>query len=217
MGPLDELLQEAEISHGHLCPGQVIGVRMAVLGCTMLGIDEPRSKPWNKRLITFVEIDRCAIDAISMVTGCRLGKRTLKFNDYGIMAATFLRLDTNLAYRILSREDSRDKARLMFPDYAEPSEQQLRAYRMMPDDQLFSVERVYVDLRLWEMPGPPRRHARCSRCGQLIRDGREILEGGEVLCAPCTCRAYFKRSMIVPRIEEADMSCASVDDPTRPS
>ncbi len=93
---LDDYLREAEIAHGHLCAGQVLGVRLAMLGLKKLGIEDPRGKD-RKRLVTFVEIDRCATDAIAVVTGCRLGKRALKFRDWGKMAATFVDLASPLA------------------------------------------------------------------------------------------------------------------------
>ncbi len=93
---LDEYLVEAEQAHGHLCAGQVLGVRLAMLGIEKLGIEDPRGKD-RKRLVTFVEIDRCATDAISLVTGCRLGKRALKFRDWGKMAATFVDLTLPLS------------------------------------------------------------------------------------------------------------------------
>jgi formylmethanofuran dehydrogenase subunit E len=80
MRSLEDFIREAEIAHGHLCAGQILGVRLALLGLAKLGIDDPRGKD-RKRLVTFVEIDRCATDAIGVVTGCRLGKRALKFRD----------------------------------------------------------------------------------------------------------------------------------------
>src|SRR5487761_2300205 len=107
MQDMDELLKEAEIAHGHLCAGQVLGVRMAMLGCARLGIDDPRGKD-RKRLVTFVEIDRCATDAVALVTGCRLGKRALKFRDWGKVAATFVDLASHRAIRVAARETSRE-------------------------------------------------------------------------------------------------------------
>ncbi len=89
MKSLDEYLRDAEQAHGHLCAGQVLGVRLAMLGLQKLGIDDPHGKD-RKRLVTFVEIDRCATDAVAVVTGCRLGKRALKFRDWGKVAATFV-------------------------------------------------------------------------------------------------------------------------------
>src|SRR5579863_7868337 len=106
MESLDELLRDAEQAHGHLCAGQVLGVRMAMLGCRRLSIESPRGED-RKRLVTFIEIDRCATDAIGVVTGCRLGKRALKFRDWGKMAATFVDLPSGRALRVAARESSK--------------------------------------------------------------------------------------------------------------
>src|SRR6201985_3601572 len=114
MSRFEELLEEAKIAHGHLCAGQVLGVRLAMLGCARLAIEEPRGRD-RKRLVTFVEIDRCATDAIGVVTGCRLGKRALKFRDWGKMAATFVDLQSDRAIRISAKESSKALARQMYP------------------------------------------------------------------------------------------------------
>src|SRR3990172_12461386 len=108
MKPFDELLQEAVAFHGHLCPGQILGVRMAMVGCRALGVEEP--KAMGKGLVVFVEIDRCACDAIQVVSGCSLGKRTLKHLDYGKMAATFVNVSTEEAVRVVARADARGRA-----------------------------------------------------------------------------------------------------------
>src|SRR5215510_1275467 len=115
MKTLDEYLDDAAQAHGHLCAGQVLGVRLAMLGLTKLGIDDPRGKD-RKRLVTFVEIDRCATDAIGVVTGCRLGKRALKFRDWGKMAATFIDVANDRAVRIAAKESSKDLARQLHPE-----------------------------------------------------------------------------------------------------
>jgi formylmethanofuran dehydrogenase subunit E len=107
---LEEYLREAEVAHGHLCAGQVLGVRMAMLGLQKLGIEDPRGRD-RKRLVTFVEIDRCATDAVAVVTGCRLGKRALKFRDWGKVAATFVDVSAGRAFRIAARESSKALAR----------------------------------------------------------------------------------------------------------
>src|SRR5579875_3997885 len=132
MDSLDELLHQAERAHGHLCAGQILGVRMAILGCRRLGIEDPRGKD-RKRLVTYVEIDRCATDAIGVVTGCRLGKRALKFRDWGKMAATFVDLSTNRAIRIVALESSKQRARELYPEIENKNQQQMKAYREMPD------------------------------------------------------------------------------------
>src|SRR5215470_7678549 len=134
---LDAYLREAEIAHGHLCAGQILGVRMAMLGLEKLGIDDPRGAD-RKRLVTFVEIDRCATDAVAVVTGCRLGKRALKFRDWGKMAATFVDVNSGKAVRIAARESSKDLARKMHPELGNKNQQQMAAYREMSDEELFS-------------------------------------------------------------------------------
>src|ERR1700685_117649 len=145
MPTLDDLLEEAKIAHGHLCAGQVLGVRLAMLGCGRLEIEDPRGKD-RKRLVTFVEIDRCATDAIGVVTGCRLGKRALKFRDWGKMAATFIDLETGKAVRVAAKESSKKLARELHPEIENKNQQQMLAYREMKDDDLFSTQWVKVEL-----------------------------------------------------------------------
>src|ERR1700761_55897 len=157
----DELLKEAEIAHGHLCAGQILGVRLAMLGIARLGIEDPRGKD-RKRLVTFVEIDRCATDAIAVVTGCRLGKRALKFRDWGKMAATFVDVSTGKAIRIAARESSKQRAREMHPEIENKNQQQMLAYRELPEDALFTTEWVRVELHPREMPGYKSARIACA-------------------------------------------------------
>src|SRR5512135_2794521 len=145
MKSFDEYLRDAEQAHGHLCAGQVLGVRLAMLGLQRLGIEDPRGKD-RKRLVTFVEIDRCATDAIGVVTGCRLGKRALKFRDWGKMAATFVDVSTGKAIRVAARESSKALAKSMHPEIENKKQQQMLAYREMTDDQLFQAQWVHVEL-----------------------------------------------------------------------
>jgi len=191
MKPFQMLLEESVASHGHLCAGQVIGVRMAMLGCRLIGVDDPKDARFRKKIIVFVEIDRCATDAIASVTGCQLGKRTLKFKDFGINAATFVNLESQTAFRIVSTESSRKLASLYAPEET-PKQQQIVGYQNMPDDLLFDVQQVQVSLPDWDMPGPPRRHAVCDQCGQKVRDGKEVQIGQKIVCRPCSDRSYFK-------------------------
>lgn len=191
MKSYDELLKTCVERHGHLCAGQVIGVRMAMLGCRLIGIEDPLSPTHRKKMLVFVEIDRCATDAIESVTGCRLGKRTLKFKDFGINAATFVNLESRGAFRIVSTERSRDLAAEYAPEISELQQQQLEGYQRMPDEVLFDVQEVTVALPEWELPGPPRRHAVCTRCGQMVRDGKEKKIGADTLCRHCAGESYF--------------------------
>ncbi|HVJ08990.1 MAG TPA: FmdE family protein [Acidisarcina sp.] len=184
MESLDELLEQAKIAHGHLCAGQVLGVRMAMLGCERLGIADPRGAD-RKRLVTFVEIDRCATDAIGVVTGCRLGKRALKFRDWGKMAATFVDLANQRAIRIAARESSKALAREMFPGIENKNQQQMQAYREMTDASLFTEEWVSVTLDAKEFPGFKGERIACAICGEGINYDRYVLREGQTLCQGC--------------------------------
>ena len=193
---LDDYLLEAEQAHGHLCAGQVLGVRLAMLGLEKLGIDDPRGKD-RKRLVTFVEIDRCATDAIAVVTGCRLGKRALKFRDWGKMAATFVDLgikdvSTGKAIRIAAKESSKALARSMHPEIESKNQQQMLAYREMPEDDLFTKQWVKVDLPAEEFPGYKGERIVCAECGEGINFHREVLRDGRVLCRACAGERYYK-------------------------
>jgi len=192
MEPLDELLQRAEQSHGHMCAGQVLGVRMAMLGCQAVGIADPRGAD-RKSLIVFVEIDRCAADAVNTVTGCRLGKRTLKFFDYGKLAATFLNVKTGEAVRVVALDSSREAANCAFPEIEDKYERQLRAYKLLPDDDLFKVERVRVNLPAQDQPGRPVSRVQCEECGEGINDRREVIRDGRAICRACAGEAYYSR------------------------
>jgi formylmethanofuran dehydrogenase subunit E len=191
MRSFDELLAEAEVMHGgHACPGQVLGVRMARRACRELGIEEPGQD--KKRLIVFVEIDRCAADAIAAATGCRLGKRTLKHVDYGKMAATFVDTKSGQAVRLVAQEDSRDKAWNYVPPGLSKYDAQREAYKVMPDDDLFAVQNVVVDLRPEDQPGPPISRVLCDRCSERINDRREVRANGQVLCQACANGTYYR-------------------------
>ena len=203
MRSFDELIGEAEVAHGHLCAGQILGVRMAMLGCRLLGIEDPRglvSGRDRKRLVTYVEIDRCATDAIAVVTGCRLGKRALKFRDWGKMAATFVDLGTKpgevdpvaggRAVRVVARESSKQRARELNPEIEDKNKQQMQAYREMADEDLFGTAWVRVTIEPREMPGYKAGRIVCAACGEGINYDRETVpvEGryaGQILCLGC--------------------------------
>ncbi len=188
---LDALIREAEIAHGHLCAGQILGVRLAMLGLAKLGIEDPRGKD-RKRLVTFVEIDRCATDAISVVTGCRLGKRALKFRDWGKMAATFVDLETGKAVRVAAKESSKKLARELHPEIENKNQQQMLSYREMKDDELFSTQWVKVELPPEEFPGYKGDRITCAECGEGINFRREVDRDGKVLCRACAGERYYK-------------------------
>ncbi len=187
----ESLLEESAKSHGHLCPGQVLGVRMSMLGLKEIGISDPKGKD-RKGIIVFVEMDRCATDAVQSVTGCSLGHRTMKFMDYGKMAATFLNLKTGKAVRVIAKEESRHKAKGYFPEIENKYEAQLQAYKIMPDNDLFDIMEVHVKVKPEDMPGRPLRRTKCDSCGEYVQDLREVQRNGKVLCRSCAGPGYYE-------------------------
>lgn len=189
MKTLDEYLVLAEQAHGHLCAGQVLGVRLAMLGLRELGIEDPIRE--RKRLLTYVEIDRCATDAVALVTGCRLGKRALKFFDWGKVAATFVDLQTGRAIRVVARESAKKLAREMFPALDKELGQQ-KAYRAIPDDDLFSKQWVRVELPPEDLPGFKGPRVVCEQCGEGINFKREVVRDARTLCRACAGPRYYE-------------------------
>ena len=182
----DELLAEAVAFHGHLCPGQILGIRMTIAGCRVLGIDRPRTA--GKRLVIIVEIDRCATDAIQVLTGVSLGKRNLRHMDYGKMAGTFVDVARNRAVRVVARDDARRHAGEWAPDEPDLRRAQIIAYRVMPEATLLRFEEVLL------RPGwLDRRRVRvfCDACGEGVNYQRELVLRGRTLCQPCAGLTYY--------------------------
>ena len=192
MKTLDQYLEDAAKAHGHLCAGQVLGVRMAMYGLRLLGIEDPQGVD-RKRTVTFVEIDRCATDAVGLVTSCRLGKRALKFRDWGKMAATFVDLQTGKAVRVAALESSKTKAKQMHPELENKNQQQMLAYREMSDDELFSKEWVKVELPEHEFPGYKGERIVCEECGEGVAFRRELIRDGRTLCRGCAGDRYYTK------------------------
>ena len=180
----------AAAAHGHLCAGQILGLRMALCGVRLLGLADPAGAD-RKRLVTFVEIDRCATDAIPIVTGCRMGKRALKFRDFGKVAATFCDLQQDRAVRVVARESAKQRAREMYPEIENRNQQQMRAYREMPDEELFEIQWVRVAIGPAAVPGYKAPRVVCARCGEGISFKREVVRGGETLCRACAGERYY--------------------------
>jgi formylmethanofuran dehydrogenase subunit E len=188
--PLAEYELLAAVAHGHLCAGQILGLRMALHGMTLLGLEDPVGKD-RKRLVCVVEIDRCMTDAIGVVTGCRLGKRALKFRDFGKAAATFCDLQENRAVRIAARESAKERACVLYPDIADKNQQQMRAYREMPDEDLFAIEWVRVSFGAEDLPGYKAPRVVCAQCGEGVSFRRELVRDGRALCRACAGEGYY--------------------------
>jgi formylmethanofuran dehydrogenase subunit E len=187
MKTLPEYLELAAVAHGHICAGQVLGVRLAMLGIRELGLDPIAER---KRIVTFVEIDRCVTDAVALVANCRLGKRALKFRDWGKVAATFCDLQTGRAVRIAAKESSKQAAEELCPDLPREQAQQ-KAYAQLSDDVLFSKEWVKVEIGPEDLPGFKGPRVVCAECGEGINFKREIVQSGRTLCRGCAGERYY--------------------------
>ena len=165
MESFEQLLAESTRIHGHICAGQVIGVRMSMAALARIGITDPKGAD-RKKLYVLVEIDRCATDAIQSVTGCSLGKRSLRWLDFGVMAATFVHLETGRAVRVTAREEARALSEAYCPEVVDKYQRQLEAYKVMPLDDLFVFQEVRVAVRDCDMPGV--RFAGCSAGNAVI-------------------------------------------------
>ena len=192
MESFDELLEISTKIHGHICAGQVLGVRMSMIGLERIGIQDPKGED-RKKLYVIVEIDRCATDAIQSVTGCSLGKRSMRWMDFGIMAATFVNLNSGQAVRITAREESRELANTYCPEIVNKYQRQLAAYRVMPEEELFLIEEVEAEIPECDMPGRPIRRLQCEECGDWVQDCREVESEGRVICRACAGERYYRR------------------------
>ena len=192
MVSFEELLKESTTVHGHICAGQVIGVRMSMLALSLIGVQEPKGAD-RKKLYVIVEIDRCATDAIQSVTGCSLGKRSMKWLDYGIMAATFVNLASGAAVRVTALEEARELSQKYCADITDKYARQLEAYKIMADDELFRIEHVSVGIPPEDLPGRPLRRVQCSVCSDWVQDKRDVIVNGAILCRNCSGGRYYGR------------------------
>jgi formylmethanofuran dehydrogenase subunit E len=178
---LDHALRAAMRVHGgHCCAGLVLGTRLALTAVAELGVEVPDR---HKRLIVTVETDRCAVDAVQAVTGCRPGKRTLRLLDYGKLAATFFDESTGRAVRVATRGDLRE--RVAVAPGQEPHEAQRLAYLSMEPAELFTMRAVAFAVEQFDRPGPPRRRVLCTACGEEVSDGRDVNADSGPVCRPC--------------------------------
>lgn len=183
----ERCLEDAVRFHGHLCGGQIIGVRMALAGLRELGLRDPKGAD-RKKLLAIVEIDRCATDAISSVTGLTPGKRSLKIKDFGKMAATFVDLEADKAVRVCVRESSRRKEKELaatLVDVQDEKQAHLKALQLIDEADLLDICEVKVRLHPSDLPGPPLSSTVCALCGESVLDQREEIQNGQPVCRPC--------------------------------
>ncbi|MDZ7845195.1 MAG: FmdE family protein [Anaerolineales bacterium] len=186
---LEQYLELSAAEHDHLCPRQVLGVRTALAGAAVLGMDVPRN---DKKLLVIVETDGCFVDGIQAVTGCSAGHRTLRVKDYGKVAGTFIEVDTGNAVRVFPQLDVRGKAADYAPEEDRRYFAQLIGYQRMPDSELLSLQRVRLFPPVEDIISRPGVRVNCTRCGEEIINQREVYQGGLTLCQPCASPAYYQ-------------------------
>ncbi len=185
---LAELLNESATRHKHLCPRQVLGARMGLLGAQLLSLELPNAA---KRLLVIVETDGCFADGLSAATGCTVGARTLRVIDHGKVAAVFVDTETHQAVRLIPSQGSRTLAREYAPLARSRWHAQLEAYQIIPDAELFTIQQVQLTLSLEKLLSKPGRKALCDTCGEEIINEREVVQDGQVLCRACTGDGYW--------------------------
>jgi formylmethanofuran dehydrogenase subunit E len=189
LSSLQELLQATATRHFHLCPRQVLGVRMGLLAAHTLQLDLPQT---DKRLLTIVETDGCFTDGLAVATGCWVGRRTLRIEDYGKIAATFVDTITGRAIRLTPRSAARDLAARYAPEAADSWHAYLLGYQRIPDDDLLAVQHVQLTVSIRSIISTPDARALCALCGEEIFNEREVVRAGVVLCRSCAESAYYR-------------------------
>lgn len=188
LSDLNRFLEETAALHSHLCPRQVLGVRMGMYAGRLLGLQLPQS---DKRLFVFVETDGCFTDGVSVATGCCLGHRTMRLVDYGKAAATFVDTSTERAIRVAPHPLARAAANQYAPDAPGSWHAQLAAYRVMPDEELLTARSVRLAVSMRAIISRPGLRVNCACCGEEIMNGREVELRDRLLCKPCAGQEMY--------------------------
>jgi formylmethanofuran dehydrogenase subunit E len=186
---ISHLLEKSMQDHDHLCPRQILGVRIGLAGMKALGFDEP---PTKKQLLIVVETDGCFVDGVIAATGCTVGHRTLRVEDYGKVAATFVDTKSGHAIRLAPRLDIRERAAAFIPNERRHYFAQMAAYQSMSDDEMFTVIPVALNTPIEVIISRPGVRVNCDLCGEEIINEREIKKNGLVLCRPCKGGSYYQ-------------------------
>ncbi|CAG0987339.1 formylmethanofuran dehydrogenase subunit E [Anaerolineales bacterium] len=186
---LQPLLEKSARDHSHLCPRQILGARLGLAGMTALGFDSP---PDKKRLLVITETDGCFADGLSAATNCTVGHRTLRVEDYGKTAATFVDVKTNRAFRVAPALDIRQKAYQYALDEPRHYFAQMQAYQTMPDDEMFTVREVRLVASVEAIVSRPGVRVDCDVCGEEIMNEREVKHDGLTLCRACAHGGYYQ-------------------------
>jgi len=196
---LTRLLEVSSARHTHLCPRQVLGARIGLAGASALGLDLPRR---DKRLLVILETDGCFADGIEAATGCTVGHRTLRIEDYGKIAATFVDVETERTLRIAPQPDLRHRAFSYADGESRHYFAQLQAYQSMPDDELLNIQPVTLTTPIQEIVSRAGVRVNCDACGEEIINEREVILHGRVLCRACGWGGYYVSvEQTLPQVE----------------
>lgn len=185
---LAELLDQSAALHRHLCPRQVLGVRMGMLAGELLGLELPQSQ---KRLLTIVETDGCFSDGVAVAANCWVGRRTMRIEDFGKTAATFVDTRTETAVRLFPALEVRELAPAYAPEARNRWEAYLYGYQRLPDERLFTVQSVRLKAPVGQLISRPGVRVNCAACGEEIINEREVACAGITLCRACAGAAYY--------------------------
>lgn len=183
------LLEKSAREHSHLCPRQILGVRIGLAGMAALGFSEP---PAKKQLLVISETDGCFVDGVTAATGCTVGHRTLRVEDYGKVAATFVDVRTGCAMRVAPRLDVREQACNFAFEESRHYFAQMQAYQSMPDEEMLTVQEVVLNTPIEQIVSRPGIRVNCDICGEEIMNEREIRQNGLTLCFPCAHGGYYQ-------------------------
>ena len=189
MDSLEHYLESSSALHRHLCPRQVLGVRMGLLAAKLLSMAMPQN---DKRLLTIAETDGCFVDGISAVTNCAVGHRTLRIEDCGKIAATFVDTETPRRIRLIPQETIRTLAYEFAPGVSSKWQAQLLGYQRIPDEQLFHIQDIELLIPIEKMVSKAGRKVICQQCGEEIINEREAILNGQILCKPCAGSSYYR-------------------------
>lgn len=185
---LDALLEATAARHAHLCPRQVLGVRMGLFAGLLLDLSVPQQ---DKRLLAIMETDGCTADGVAVATGCSVGRRTMRVEDFGKVAATFVDTSSGDAVRIVPRDEARQLAFDFCPPTKDRWRAQLIGYQHMPDELLLAWQSVRLITPIERIVGRPDARAVCASCREEINNGRETVQDGSVLCRACAGESYY--------------------------
>jgi formylmethanofuran dehydrogenase subunit E len=193
---IQHLLEKSTRDHSHLCPRQILGVRIGLAGMKALGFNAP---PANKQLLVITETDGCFADGLSAATNCAVGHRTLRVEDYGKVAATFVDVKTAHAFRVAPRVDVRERACAFIPDESRHYFAQMQAYQSMSDEEMFTVQGVSLRTPVEQIVSRPGMRVNCDMCGEEIMNERECVRNGMILCRVCGGEAgYYQENISIP-------------------